>query len=224
LIANLAYLSDALGYSFRNPDLLDEALTHRSAGVPHNERLEYLGDAMLNAVIAGELYRRFPKASEGELSRLRASLVREETLAAIAHELSLGEYLRLGPGERKSGGSRRASILADALEALFGAIYLDGGYSACQERVLALLRKRMESGVVIGLKDPKTRLQEFLQAQRMPLPAYQVLNVSGEAHAQSFRVECKVPGLAGATLGEGNSRRRAEQAAASRALELLGCD
>jgi ribonuclease-3 len=224
LIANLAYLSDALGYRFRNPDLLEEALTHRSAGVPHNERLEYLGDAMLNAIIAGELYRRFPKASEGELSRLRASLVREETLAAIARELGLGEYLRLGPGELKSGGSRRASILADALEALFGAVYLDGGYSACQERVLALLRKRMESGVVIGLKDPKTRLQEFLQAQRMPLPAYQVLEVSGEAHAQSFRVECKVPGLAGSTLGEGNSRRRAEQAAASKALELLGCD
>jgi ribonuclease-3 len=212
-----------LGYHFSNPKLVEEGLTHRSSGFPHNERLEYLGDALLNTIIAAELFRRFPNASEGELSRLRASLVREETLAAVARGLRLGDYLRLGPGELKSGGFRRASILADAFEALVGAMYLDGGFATCEATVLALFQPRLEHDIPSAeLKDPKTRLQEYLQSQHMPLPVYNVLQVQGEAHAQSFTVECSIPGLDHVTQGEGSSRRKAEQEAALKALALLG--
>jgi ribonuclease-3 len=218
----LRALYRALGYHFSDPSLAGEALTHRSAGVPHNERLEYLGDALLNAIIAVELYHRFPSASEGELSRLRAKLVREETLAAVAQSLNLGDHLRLGLGEVRSGGFGRASILADAFEALVGAIYLDGGFAACEATVLTLFRPRLDDGSLSAeLKDPKTRLQEYLQSRRMPLPVYNVLQVQGEAHAQSFTVECRVPTLDIVTLGEGSSRRKAEQEAALKALALL---
>jgi ribonuclease-3 len=220
-----ADLSTVLGYRFADPGLLQAALTHRSAGVPHNERLEYLGDALLNAVVAVEIFRRFPNAAEGELSRLRANLVREDTLANIARDIRLGEHLQLGPGELKSGGARRASILADTLEALVGAIYLDGGFSACDQVVLRLFQERWsDSRLITALKDPKTRLQERLQSQRLPLPDYQLLEVQGQAHAQSFTVQCSIPGLEQSVTGVGSSRRKAEQEAAAKALALLGDD
>lgn len=219
-------LQKALGYSFTEPQLLQQALTHRSAGSRNNERLEFLGDAILGCVIAEELYERYPRAREGELSRLRATLVRRESLAEIALELELGRYLNLGSGERKSGGYRRDSILSDALEALFGAIYLDTGFRATRGRILALFADKLESlSSAASLKDAKTRLQEYLQAQRKPLPEYTVTEVSGEAHAQSFRVDCVVRDLdVGPTQGEGSSRRQAEQEAAEKMLTLLQDD
>jgi ribonuclease-3 len=216
-------LEKSLGYTFAEPLLLQQALTHRSAGSRNNERLEFLGDAILGCVIAEELYGRYPRAREGELSRLRATLVRRESLAEIAHALELGSYLNLGTGERKSGGHRRDSILADALEALFGAIYLDTGFRATRSCILMLFAARLEalSGAAF-LKDAKTRLQEYLQAQRKPLPEYTVTEVSGEAHAQSFRVECAVRDLdVEPSHGEGGSRRQAEQDAADKMLLQL---
>jgi ribonuclease-3 len=210
----------ALGYEFNQPRLLENALTHRSANGRSNERLEFLGDSVLNFVIAEELYNSNPQASEGELSRLRASLVKGEALAEIAAGLNLGDYLRLGPGELKSGGSRRASILADTLEAIFGALYLDGGFQACRNRILCLYRERLAELPPVGdLKDPKTRLQEYLQARQQALPVYSVLNVAGEAHAQHFTVECSTERVR--TVAIGTSRRRAEQEAARKALELV---
>jgi ribonuclease-3 len=216
-----AKLATALGYRFADAGLLAEALTHRSAGAPHNERLEFLGDAMLNAVVAGALYRRYPQATEGRLSRLRASLVNQETLAILAQTLDLGEYLRLGAGELRSGGSRRASILGDALEAVFGAVYLDGGFDACTKAILRLIEGRLEHISVVALKDPKTRLQEWLQSRRLPLPSYQVRRLSGEPHEQHFVVECLVEDLGRRATGEGGSRRKAEQQAARKVLEQL---
>jgi ribonuclease III len=217
--------STVLGYRFSEPGLLQEALTHRSAGAPHNERLEYLGDALLNAIVATEIFRRFPSATEGELSRLRANLVREDTLAEIARDIRLGEHLQLGPGELKSGGARRASILADTLEALVGAVYLDGGFVACEQVVLRLFHERLsDRRLTTALKDPKTRLQERLQSRRLPLPTYQLLEVQGQAHEQSFTVQCSVPGLEQCAVGAGSSRRKAEQEAAAKALALLGDD
>lgn len=210
-----------LGYTFTDASLLQQALTHRSAGSTNNERLEFLGDAVLGSVIAGELYHRFPRASEGRLSRLRASLVRRESLADIARRLEIGRYLRLGPGERKSGGHRRDSIMSDAVEALFGAIYLDSDFATCRRCILALFAARLEDLTETAvLKDPKTRLQEFLQARHRPLPEYAVIDVSGEAHAQLFRVQCRVDGREPA-IGAGSSRRQAEQAAAALILEQL---
>jgi ribonuclease III len=221
LIRSQDRLEQHLGYRFTDTALLQKALTHRSAGSANNERLEFLGDAILGCVIAGELYQQFPKASEGRLSRLRASLVRRESLAEIARHLEIGQYLQLGPGERKSGGQRRDSIMSDTVEALFGAIYLDSDFTTCRQCILALFSTRLgELSETAVLKDPKTRLQEFLQARRQPLPEYAVIDVSGEAHAQFFRVSCRVEGCAPAT-GEGVSRRQAEQDAAARILEQL---
>ncbi len=218
-------LCQRLGYAFRDPELLREALTHRSVGSRNNERLEYLGDAALNFVIAEALYKRDPSASEGELSRLRASLVKRESLALLARELMLGDFLILGGGEQKSGGFRRDSILAEASEALIGAVHLDGGFEACRALLLRLFEQRL-AGLpqASALKDPKTRLQEWLQSRHLPLPEYQVAELSGEAHAQHFVVECRVANLAEPVIGKGNSRRKAEQDAAEQALELIGND
>lgn len=218
----LAALSRRLGYQFKNQELLLCALTHRSAGGQHNERLEFLGDAILSYLIAAELYLRFPKASEGQMSRLRASLVKGAELAELARELELGDCLILGSGELKSGGFRRESILADALEAVIGAIYLDGGLEALTPRILHWYRERFEQiSLDTVQKDPKTRLQEFLQSRKLPLPEYTVLAVQGEAHDQVFRIACTVFGLKERTEGVGSSRRRAEQEAAEKALTQL---
>jgi ribonuclease III len=215
-------LDRKLGYHFCNRQLLECALTHRSAGAINNERLEFLGDAILNFVVASELFRQFPAATEGELSRLRASLVKRETLAALARALDLGAYLRLGSGEMKSGGHRRDSILADALEAVLGAVYLDGGHDVCSRLIAELFQPRIGAlPEATSLTDPKTRLQEYLQSRKLPLPSYQVVEVTGEAHAQTFRVQCTLEGLGQTTQGLGSSRRRAEQDAAQRALSLL---
>lgn len=213
-----------LGYRFADPTLLSSALTHRSAGGLNNERLEFLGDAVLGLVIAESLFRRYPDASEGELSRLRASLVRKQTLAELARDLCLGDCLRLGSGELKSGGFRRDSILADALEAIFGAVYLDGGFAACAGLVMKLYADRLERlpARPLAIKDPKTRLQELLQGRRLELPEYAVVSVHGDAHAQVFQVECRSASLGETTLGYGSSRRRAEQQAAQQMLALLG--
>lgn len=217
-----AWLRDALGYECRDLGLLEAALTHRSAGGAHNERLEYLGDAVLNCVVAMMVFREFATADEGDLSRLRASLVSGESLAVIAAEMQLGQQLRLGSGELKSGGFRRKSILADALEALFGAIYLDGGFEAAERVIQRVFTPRLgQLPSAAELKDPKTRLQEALQARGLPLPVYQVESVSGEAHDQHFVVSCTVAALNLTASGEGPSRRRAEQAAASGVLSAL---
>lgn len=212
-------LEAALGHGFGRPELLRQALTHRSFGSSHNERLEFLGDSLLNCVVAAALYQRFAALKEGELSRLRASLVRQETLAEIAQGLGLGELLQLGEGELKSGGSRRPSILADALEALFGAIYVDAGFDAVRRVIERLYEPAMtridpnDSG-----KDPKTALQEILQGRHLPLPRYTLLATSGEAHAQQFEIECVVADLGIRSTGTGASRRVAEQQAAQRAI------
>jgi ribonuclease III len=213
---------DALGYECRDPALLEAALTHRSAGGPHNERLEFLGDAVLNCVIAMLVFREFGAADEGDLSRFRSSLVSGEALAVIAAEIGLGDQLRLGSGELKSGGFRRKSILADTLEALFGAIYLDGGFDAAAAVIERLFTPRLDRlPSAAELKDPKTRLQEALQARGLPLPSYVVESVSGEAHSQIFQVSCSVDILGLKTLASGGSRRRAEQAAAQLMLDGL---
>lgn len=220
---SLSALERAIGHDFTRRDLLERALTHRSYGASHNERLEFLGDSVLNCVIAHVLYERFGAVREGDLSRLRANLVRQETLAAIAQQLALGEHLRLGEGELKSGGFRRPSILADALEALFGAIFVDGGFEAARGTILMLYRPYLDnldprhSG-----KDAKTTLQEFLQGRHLALPQYQLRAVRGEAHAQEFEVECQIPALGISTVGHGTSRRAAEQEAARRAIDIVG--
>jgi ribonuclease-3 len=210
-----------LAYQFRDASLLRQALTHRSFGAPNNERLEFLGDGLLNFVAARLLYEQFAKLPEGDLSRLRASLVNQQTLSELAASLSLGDHLRLGEGELKSGGFRRPSILADAFEALIGAIFLDGGFAAAEEVLRRLYQPLMAKADPAALgKDPKTRLQEFLQGKRMGLPQYSIVNVSGEAHEQHFRVECAIPELGLKSLGEGPSRRAAEQEAARAAYAL----
>lgn len=214
------WLQERLGCTLSDPALLARSLTHRSFGADNNERLEYLGDAVLSFVVAELLYRRFPRASEGELSRYRATLVNGGSLAATATELGLGAQLRLGEGELKSGGQHRATILADALEALVGAIYVDQGLDAARAAVERLILEPMQALPEAGeLKDPKTRLQEWLQGRGHALPAYTVLEVSGEPHAQRFRVRCDVGGLAVSAEAEGSSRRRAEQEAAQRVLD-----
>ncbi len=212
----------ALGHQCRQPELFAAALTHRSHGGKHNERLEFLGDAVLSFVVAQWLYAAFPDADEGLLSRYRAHLVNGETLADLAGELGVGDRLNLGGGELKSGGFRRRSILADALEALLGALYLDGGIDTARAAIHRLLASRVASlGAIVELKDAKTRLQEWLQGQGLALPAYTVESVTGEPHAQRFRVRCEVSALAVVTEGEGPSRRRAEQLAAEQALTRL---
>jgi ribonuclease-3 len=214
------WVDRSLGYAFREPALLDAALTHRSAGGRNYERLEFLGDAVLNCVVAVLLFREYPEAEEGELSRYRATLVNEGSLAEIGAGLELGRWLRLGSGELKSGGHRRSSILADALEGLLGAIYLDGGFAAASTVIERLYAGRLGAlPAAAELKDPKTRLQEYLQGKGHPLPSYAVLRVSGEPHEQHFVVSCTVVALGLAAEGEGGSRRKAEQAAAQRVLE-----
>lgn len=215
-------LARRLGHQFQDPSLLEQALTHRSAGAGHNERLEFLGDSIINFLIAETLYRAKPDAREGQLTRLRALLVRRDTLAAVARELELGAALKLGGGELKSGGRDRDSILADALEAVIGAVYLDSDMDTCRALAARLFSARIEQALKRRAgKDPKTRLQERLQAQGLPLPSYEVVDVKGAAHVQEFRVSCTVAGLDEPTCGTGGSRRKAEQAAARLALEQL---
>ncbi len=215
-------LEKALAYSFRQPELLRQALTHRSHSSPHNERLEFLGDSVLNCTVATLLFQQFPNLKEGELSRLRANLVRQEALAEIAAELGLGDALRLGEGELKSGGFRRPSILADALEAILGAVYLDAGFEAARTAIERLYQSRIElidprhTG-----KDAKTALQEWLQGRRLPLPHYELMETLGEAHAQEFVVHCSIPAIDLQVTGRGGSRRAAEQEAAQSALARL---
>lgn len=217
-----AALCRRLAYSFRDPTLLTRALTHRSKGGDHNERLEFLGDSVLNLLISSELYDRFPRLAEGDLTRLRASLVRKPTLAAHARELDLGQCVELGGGELKSGGFDRDSILADALEAVIGAIYKDGGLGEAGRVVHRLYRTQFEQLDPNAIpKDPKTQLQEYLQKHALPTPSYNIIEISGEPHHQTFVIECQVSGLDQAVKGEGISRRTAEQQAAERALELL---
>lgn len=215
-------LSRRLTYQFSNADLLTQALTHRSHSAHNNERLEFLGDGALNFIIATQLYLKFPKLAEGDLSRLRAQLVKEATLSEIAQSLNLGDALRLGEGELKSAGWRRPSILADALEAIIGAIYLDGGFAAAEKFVLGLYADRLQNidPKVID-KDPKSQLQEFLQSRKIAVPEYTVTETSGEAHAQTFIVECRIHKHQICTSGQGSSRRLAEQAAAQLALTEL---
>lgn len=212
----------ALAYRFEDPGLLDRALTHRSAGGRHNERLEFLGDALLGMVVAEALFQTLPDADEGYLSRLRAHLVRRETLAELAREVSLGERLQLGSGELKSGGHRRASILANGIEAILGAVYLDGGYEAARTLTLRLLGKRLAALPTHDqLKDPKTRLQEYLQGRGQELPDYEIESVTGLDHKQRFTAACVLQKQALRTVGEGGSRRKAEQLAAAAMIALL---
>jgi len=215
-------LCKQLGHVFTQPQLLQRALTHRSYAPEHNERLEFLGDSILGCVIAKHLYSTFPQLSEGELSRLRSNLVKEETLVVLAQQLDLGSHLRLGEGERKSGGFRRPSILADGVEALFGAVYLDAGFAAAEKVVLGLFVPYLARVDMLTVgKDAKTLLQEYLQSKHIPLPIYTVIATQGEAHAQSFQVECAIPSLGIAARGEGSSRRNAEQQAAQAAYQQL---
>lgn len=215
-------ISKRLNYTFANESLLSQALTHRSYGAQNNERLEFLGDGALNFLIAHQLYLRFPKIAEGDLSRLRAQLVKEATLSEIALSLNLGEALKMGEGELKSAGWRRPSILADALEAIVGAVYLDGGYAATEAVVLALFQHKLDTiNPSLIDKDPKSRLQELLQSKKNPIPEYTVTHTSGEAHAQHFVVECLIAKHHIKTVGEGTSRRIAEQQAAQLALQQI---
>ncbi|STX51888.1 ribonuclease III [Legionella busanensis] len=219
---DLSRLCRKIDYQFKNIAYLKQALTHCSVGTTNNERLEFLGDSILSFVIAHALFNRFQQESEGQLSRLRAFLVKGETLAEIAAELGLGDYLYLGQGELKSGGFRRASILADALEAVFAAVYLDGGMEACQNLILKLYASRLENKELqTNLKDAKTQLQEFLQARKKPLPEYNLIRIEGEEHEQIFYISCTVTGIAKTTIGSGSNRRRAEQEAAKELLQLL---
>ncbi len=218
----LAQLERGLGHRFAEPGHAARALTHRSYGAPHNERLEFLGDSLLNCAVATLLYERFPQLPEGDLSRLRAQLVKQASLYEAAQRLGLGELLRLGEGELKSGGFNRPSILADALEALLGAVYLDAGFEAVRRSVETLLADRLDAAGRNPVdKDPKTALQEELQGRKLALPRYVVLKVDGEAHDQTFSVECRVDELSVAATGTGPSRRAAEQDAAARALGQL---
>lgn len=212
-----------LGYEFRQPQLLQRALTHRSYASDHYERLEFLGDSLLGCVIAKYLYSEFPALSEGELSRLRSNLVKESTLVLFAKQLDLGSQLKLGEGELKSGGVGRPSILADAVEALFGAVFLDGGFDAAEQVVLSLFVPYLAKVDMKTLgKDAKTLLQEYLQGHRFPLPGYRLLETQGVAHEQLFQVECAIPSLDICTQGAGTSRRNAEQQAALAAYQLIG--
>jgi ribonuclease-3 len=216
------WLERETGYRCRDESLIKAALTHRSAGGANNERLEFLGDSVLNCVVADLLYRRHARADEGELSRLRARLVRGEALANVAAALGVGERLRLGPGELRTGGFRRRSILADALEALFGAIYLDGGFDAARAAIVKVFGPRLdELAGTVDLKDPKTRLQEYLQGRGLALPRYSVERIEGESHMQRFSVTCEVEELGLQGRGHGASRRSAEQEAAQQVLEAI---
>ncbi|MDH2997266.1 ribonuclease III [Pasteurellaceae bacterium LFhippo2] len=218
----LERLQKKLGYQFANLDYLKQALTHRSAASTNNERLEFLGDSILNFAIGKALYEKFPKANEGELSRMRAALVKEHTLAVVARQFELGEYLKLGAGEMKSGGHRRDSILSDCVEAIIAAIYLDHGMDKAMEMIYQWyqhLLAEMKPGE--AQKDPKTRLQEFLQSRKLKLPSYEVVDIKGEAHNQTFKVSCQVEKLDEVIIGVGTSRRKAEQDAAEQVIQKL---
>ena len=218
----LSRFEQTLGYVFVNKGLLTTALSHRSLGEDNNERLEYLGDALLGFVIAETLYQRYPDASEGDLTRLRATLVKGETLARIARELQLGNFVLLGSGELKSGGWRRTSILSNTLEAILGAIYLDAGFTTCRDKVLSLFDAIIQETTPDTLvKDPKTRLQEYLQSHQQLLPEYNIIMERGESHARIFTVECAIPGLNISVQAEGRNKRSAEQSAAHQALAKL---
>jgi ribonuclease III len=217
-----AWTGRAFGYAFKSQALCRAALTHRSAGGDHNERLEFLGDSVLNCAVARLLYDAHPDADEGSLSRLRATLVSGETLALVAADLGVGEHLRLGAGELRTGGYRRASILADGLEAMLGAIFLDSGFDTAASAVKRILGARLEDlPAAESLKDPKTQLQELLQGRGAALPVYALLSAVGEPHQQWFTVSCEIPALKLKAVGEGGSRRRAEQAAARELLDEL---
>ncbi|WP_411834598.1 ribonuclease III [Pseudoxanthomonas mexicana] len=215
-------LADRIGHQFADEGLLAQALTHRSAGAPHNERLEFLGDSVVNLLVAEALFARWPRADEGALTRARAELVREASLAAIARQLELGARLTMGPGEMKSGGHRRDSILADALEAVVAAVYLDAGFEACRARVLPWFEEAL-AALPVGKpeKDAKTRLQEWLQARQRALPTYELIEESGDDHAKHFKVRCAIVDPSLAAEGEGTSRRTAEQQAAAAVIERL---
>jgi len=212
------------GYQFKQASLLEQALTHRSYSRQlNNERLEFLGDSILNLIISNHIYERFSAADEGDLSRIRASLVKEETLAQVARQIDLGDYIHLGGGELKSGGFRRASILSDALEALIGAIYLDSDYAQTETAVLHLYQEQLQNvDAGANLRDPKTRLQEHLQANKNSLPSYQVEKITGKSHDQVFTVSCKLTDLDMQSNGKGSSRKKAEQQAAQKILDKLG--
>lgn len=218
----LPVLQTRISYSFTQPALLQQALTHRSFSAINNERLEFLGDSVLNFIIAHQLFNLFPHLPEGDLSRLRAKLVREASLAEIATDLNLGDALKLGEGELKSAGWRRPSILADALEAIVGAVYLDGGFDAAQQVVALLYRDKLQTIDPKAIdKDAKSQLQEYLQSKKMDLPEYQVVSIEGEAHAQTFTVQCFIKKLKLTTTGVGTSRRVAEQQAAKLAMDEI---
>jgi len=212
------------GHQFRQTNLLEQALTHRSYSRQHNnERLEFLGDSILNLIISNHIFERFSAADEGDLSRIRASLVKEETLAQVALQINLGDYIHLGGGELKSGGFRRASILSDALEALIGAIYLDSDYAQTEAAVLHLYQDQLQNvDAGANLRDPKTRLQEYLQSNKNSLPSYQVEQITGKSHDQVFTVSCKLTDLDMQSNGKGSSRKKAEQQAAQKILDKLG--
>lgn len=224
-VGDLRDLYRSIGYQFKDESILKLALTHCSvSGCYNNERLEFFGDSILSFVIAQVLYRRFEQAREGQLSRLRAELVSGATLAGVAKELALGDYLYLGPGELKSGGHRRGSILADAMEALIGALYIDAGMDVCETFIMRCFQSRLENLTISLPKDSKTRLQEFLQSRQLQLPGYEVVSVTGEPHAQIFNVVCLIPGQAVKGCGQGANRRAAEQAAAQELLIKLGVE
>lgn len=219
------WLADALGYEFTDPELLQQALTHRSAHGSNNERLEFLGDAILDFVVSDIIYHEFTDASEGDLSKLRASLVKKSSLASLATRIGVGDHLILGGGERKSGGHRRNSILADTLEAIFGAVFLDSGYAAAVNVIRRAFGDRLiEFPPIDELRDPKTRLQEWLQARGKELPEYTLLRVTGKSHNQNFEVQCNIRDGEWTSVGGGTSRRKAEQESASKMLARLGED
>lgn len=219
---SLASLHPLIGYTFNTPSLLQLAVTHRSFSGNNNERLEFLGDSVLNFIVAHQLFQRFAKLPEGDLSRLRAQLVKESSLCEIALTLNLKDYLKLGEGELKSAGWRRPSILADALEAIVGAVYLDGGFVAAEAVVLKLFAQKLSTIDPKAIdKDAKSQLQEYLQSKKIELPDYVVVSIEGEAHAQNFKVECVINKLNIITVGEGTSRRNAEQQAAQLAIEKI---
>ncbi|MCG8315896.1 MAG: ribonuclease III [Pseudomonadales bacterium] len=220
---DLAALESAIGYQFKDTSLIQLALTHRSvSGSENNERLEFLGDSILNFIIGEALFKQFPMAKEGQLSRIRASLVKGETLAEIGHQLQLNRYLQLGAGELKSGGAMRSSTLADAVEAIIGAVYLESGFELCQSVVIHWFASRLQQiSLTDTIKDNKTRLQEMLQARKLPVPTYNIISIEGQSHCQRFEVECVVEGSDKTFLGEGTSRRHAEQQAAGKALHDL---
>ena len=219
---SLTQVQAVIGYEFKECSFLEVALTHRSAGNPNNERLEFLGDAMLGAIIADELYKKFPGGDEGQLTRLRSSLVRKQTLAGLAREMDLGSYLKLGEGELKTAGWRRASILENTLESIIGAVYLDSDFERCQIFVRNIFKNLLASISLDDIqKDPKTKLQEHLQSRKMPVPVYEVLSTTGKSHQQIFTVSCHCDELPAAVQAQGSSRRKAEQAAAQQVLEMF---